>query len=38
MRESAKCRLRKQLENPYLTKESREKLFWTLKLMSAEEN
>jgi len=38
MNEAVKKRLQKQLENPNLTKESREKLVWTLRLMSAEEN
>ena len=38
MHESAKLRIQKQLENPNLTLESREKLVWTLRLMSAEEN
>jgi len=38
MRESAKHRLQRQLENPNLTKEGRDKLIWTLRLISAEEN
>jgi len=38
MNESVKHRLLRQLENPNLTPESREKLSWTLRLMSAEEN